>query len=85
MSTIETDSVLIIDNNATFLHLASRFLEEQDDMTIVGISSGGEEALVQAQELRPQVSLLDLAMPGISGLKAIALLRRALPELGLLS
>ena len=75
-------SVLIADDNPTFLRIVARFLEEQsrETVSVVATARGGEEALIQAEALRPQVVLIDLKMPGLSGLEAIPRLRRALPD-----
>ena len=73
-------TVLLVDDNPTFLRIASRFLERQNEVVVAGTAGGGEEALLQARALRPQVILLDLAMPDLPGLDAIPRLRVILPE-----
>lgn len=80
-------SVLLVDDNSTFLRLAARYLEAhgQNEVVIVGKARGGKEALVQAQELRPQVVLLDLAMPDLPGLEVIPRLRAMRPEVGIIA
>jgi len=80
-------SLLLVDDSPTFLRLVSRFLSEQypDEVLVVGIAEGGEAGLAQAQALRPDIVLIDLAMPGLPGLKAIPLLRGALPNLGIIA
>ncbi len=81
----ETISVLLIDDNATFLRIAARFLGDHDDIRIVGTAPGGEEGLRLAKKLKPQIILLDLAMPDLPGLDAIPLLREVLPEVKLIA
>jgi DNA-binding NarL/FixJ family response regulator len=76
-------SVLLVDDSPFFRRLAARFLEACDDVDLLGTADGGEGALAQAQALWPQVVLLDLAMPGMSGLEVIPLLRRILPQVGI--
>lgn len=80
-------SVLLVDDNPSFLHILTRFLHEynQGEVVVVGTADGDEQALVQARELRPDIVLIDLAMPGLPGLKAIPLLRAALPNLGVIT
>jgi DNA-binding NarL/FixJ family response regulator len=78
-------SVLLVDDNLFFRRIAARFLEAFDDVDLVGIADGGEGALAQAQALRPQVVLLDLAMPDMSGLEVIPLLRSLLPQVGIVA
>lgn len=84
---MESISVLLVDDNTTFLRIATQFLESQDDanMTVIGTASRGEEALEQAQELQPQVILIDLAMPGMPGLETIPHLRRMMPDVGIIA
>lgn len=78
-------SVMLVDDNPTFLRAASQFLGAHDGVTVVGTANGGEEALEKAQALRPQVVLIDLAMPGLPGLKAIPRLREMLPKSGIIA
>lgn len=77
--------VLLVDDNPAFLRMATRFLQEHCGSVVVvaGVAGGGEEALVKAQDLRPEVVLLDLAMPDLPGLEVIPRLRAALPEVGI--
>lgn len=77
--------VLLVDDNPAFLRMATRFLQEHcgNVVVVAGVAGGGEEALVKAQDLRPEVVLLDLAMPNLPGLEVIPRLRAALPEVGI--
>jgi DNA-binding NarL/FixJ family response regulator len=47
------------------------FLEVQDDLEVVGEAADGDEAVARAEELRPDVVLLDLRMPGTGGVAAL--------------
>jgi DNA-binding NarL/FixJ family response regulator len=78
-------SVLLVDDNPNFLRIATRFLEQHDDIVVVGAAGGGEEALALAQEVEPDVVLVDLAMPGLSGLETIPRLRAMLPAVGIIA
>jgi DNA-binding NarL/FixJ family response regulator len=78
-------SILLVDDNPSFLRIATRFLQEHDDVMVVGTAGGGEEALALAQDQQPDVVLIDLAMPGLSGLATIPLLRIVLPEVGIIA
>jgi two-component system, NarL family, nitrate/nitrite response regulator NarL len=79
---METVTVLLVDDHRLFLRLAVRFIQEQysPKLTLVGVAHDGYEALRQAKALQPQVVLLDLTMPGLSGLEVIPRLRAILPE-----
>jgi len=50
-------------------------LEEDDDVRVVGEASDGLESVRMARDLKPDVVVLDLAMPGLDGLEAIPLMR----------
>jgi DNA-binding NarL/FixJ family response regulator len=78
-------SVLLVDDNPGFLRIATRFLEQHDDVVVVGAAGGGEEALALAQDLEPDIVLVDLAMPGLSGLETIPRLRAMLPGVGIIA
>ena len=73
--------VFLVDDHEAFLRIATEFLQRHhDELTVVGAARGGAEALTQAQDLQPQVILVDLNMPGLSGLETIPRLRAMLPE-----
>jgi DNA-binding NarL/FixJ family response regulator len=76
---------MLVDDNPTFLRILSRYLQQYDEVTVVGTAGGVEEAVAKAEHLRPQLILLDLAMPGVSGLDAIPRLRRTLPEVSIIA
>jgi DNA-binding NarL/FixJ family response regulator len=78
-------SVLLVDDNPAFLHISTRFLQKHDDTVVVGTAGGGEEALALAQDLQPDIVVIDLAMPGLSGLETIPRLRAMLPEVGIIA
>jgi DNA-binding NarL/FixJ family response regulator len=79
-------SVLMIDDNLTFLRIATRFLDAYDDVVVVGTVSEGEIALAQAHALQPDVVLVDTAMSSLQeGLKFIPQLRAVLPRVGIIA
>ena len=59
---------LIVDDSSRFLDAARGLLERQG-ITVVGVASNSAEALAQAEELRPDVTLLDIDLGGESGLE----------------
>lgn len=75
-------SVLLVDDNPIFLRILTRFLEEHSrrEVIVVGSADGGGKGLNMASRLKPQVILVDLAMPDIHGLDLIPRLRASLPE-----
>jgi DNA-binding NarL/FixJ family response regulator len=66
---------LIIDDSPRFLDAARGLLERQG-ITVVGVASNSAEALQRAQELRPDVMLLDIGLGGESGLELARHLHR---------
>lgn len=65
-------SVLVVDDHALFRAGMLAVLTAMDDVEVVGEAADGESALRAVEELRPQVVLMDLRMPGIGGLAATA-------------
>jgi DNA-binding NarL/FixJ family response regulator len=78
-------SVLLVDDNPIFLHCAKRFLQQRQDVVVVGTISGGKWALDLAQNLKPDVALVDLSMSDLPGLELIPRLRAAAPEVGIIA
>ena len=72
--------VLLLDEQDSFLRAATDFLQREDELKVVGTAFGGAEALVQAQNLRPRVVLLDPSLTGGGGLEIIRHWRNLLPD-----
>jgi two-component system, NarL family, response regulator LiaR len=72
--------VLIVDDHAVVRGGLRLFLLAFDDLALVGEANSGEKALAQCAELRPDVILMDLVMPGMGGVEAIRLLRQRQPQ-----
>jgi DNA-binding NarL/FixJ family response regulator len=67
--------VLIVDDHAVVRRGLRTFLDVQDDIEVVGEAAGGDECLTAAASLLPDVILLDLMMPGRSGVDTLRGLR----------
>ncbi|MFB6718069.1 MULTISPECIES: response regulator [unclassified Streptomyces] len=70
--------VLLVDDHQVVRRGLRTFLEVQDDIEVVGEASDGAEGVAGAEELRPDVVLMDIKMPGTDGIEAL----RKLRELG---
>jgi DNA-binding NarL/FixJ family response regulator len=74
------DRVLVVDDAANLRELLTVLLEVEDDFEVVGTAADGQQAIAAAVALRPDVVLLDLAMPVMDGLQALPALRENLPQ-----
>lgn len=72
--------VLIVDDHTLFRSGVKLLLERQEGFEVVGEAGDGLEGVKAAKKLKPDVVLLDLHMPGTSGLKTIPLLLEELPQ-----
>jgi DNA-binding NarL/FixJ family response regulator len=76
--------VLIVDDHPVVREGLVAALEDESDFRIAGAAGSAEEALRVAAAARPDVILLDLELPGQSGIEAIPLLAAALPGAGII-
>lgn len=72
--------VLIVDDTADLRSLLRIKLSAVGAYTVVGEASNGVDAIRQAEDLQPELILLDLAMPQMNGLEALPLIRDAAPR-----
>jgi two-component system, NarL family, response regulator DesR len=72
--------VLLAEDQAMMRGALAVLLDLEDDLEVVAQVSTGTDILPTALELRPDVALLDIELPGLSGLDAAAALAQALPE-----
>jgi DNA-binding NarL/FixJ family response regulator len=77
--------VLLVDNSPVFLQLATRFLEAQGGIVVVGATDGSQRGLAQAPSCQPQVMVVDLGTPGLTNLEAVAQLRAMMPDVGIIA
>jgi NarL family two-component system response regulator YdfI len=75
--------VLITDDHAIVREGLRLILETSEDMEVVGEAPNGAEALRLVAEQQPDVVLMDLRMPGMDGLTAIAQLQRNYPQIAI--
>lgn len=72
--------IFLIDDHNLFRSGVKALLARQPDFEVVGEAADGLEGLKRAKEIKPDVVLLDLNMPGISGREAVKMLVEELPQ-----
>jgi len=77
-------SILIADDHTLFRNGIRALLEDEHDMVIVGEANDGREAVRFAAQLKPNVILMDIAMPLLNGLEATRQIKREHPEINVL-
>ena len=77
--------ILLVDDHEVVRRGLRGFLELQDDMEVVGEASDGAIAIARADELNPDVVLMDLLMPNVDGLTAIAAIKKSHPEMDIVA
>ena len=78
--TTPTVRVLLVDDHAVVRQGLRLFLGLDEGIEVVGEAANGEEALQEAERLRPEVVVMDLMMPVMDGITATRELRRRLPD-----
>jgi DNA-binding NarL/FixJ family response regulator len=72
--------VLIVDDHAVVREGLRTFLDLQDGIEVVGEAGDGEQAVDEAERLRPDVVLVDLVMPKLDGVQTMRALRERVPS-----
>lgn len=72
--------VLCVDDHALLREGITTLIRSQPDMVMVGEAANGEEALRQFRKHQPDVTLLDLQLPGMSGIDALLAIRADFPQ-----
>ncbi len=74
-------SIMLVDDHPMVRQGVTSFLETQKDIEVAGVASSGEEAVAVVAELKPDLVLMDLVMPGsIDGIEAIRQIKGLRPE-----
>src|SRR6516162_9910660 len=73
-------TLLIVDDHQLVRWGVRTFLAKQPDIVVVGEAASGDEALRLAEELAPDVALMDLVMPGMNGVEVTRRLKEISPR-----
>ena len=78
---VGTMRVLVVDDHPAFRHALSSALEMVDDIEVAGQAGGGLAACHEAEQLDPDVIIMDLSMPDLSGIDAMKRIHERRPDL----
>jgi DNA-binding NarL/FixJ family response regulator len=73
--------VLLADDDPTFLEALRELIDRQPELGVVGLAENGLEAIEQAEELDPDAVVIDVHMPLLDGVTAVAHMRHHNPSL----
>jgi len=76
--------VLLADDHELFRQGVRRLLESAPDLEVVGEAATGQDTVRLVEELAPDIVLLDIAMPALSGIEAARLIKTASPRTGII-
>jgi two-component system nitrate/nitrite response regulator NarL len=76
--------VLIVDDNAVVRSSLRRLFKTYPEFEVSGEAENGQDAIDKAERLKPDLIILDLAMPVMTGLEAAPVLRKMLPDAALI-
>jgi len=72
--------ILIVDDHAKIRNVLWRHLQDEEDFVVVGEAVDGRDGVAKAEELLPDVILMDVAMPEMDGIDATRLISERLPQ-----
>jgi DNA-binding NarL/FixJ family response regulator len=73
-------TILVVDDNPVVRRILCRIFEVEEDYEVCAEAANGKEAIERARKYKPDLIILDLALPDMSGLDAASELKRLLPD-----
>ena len=80
MMVVGSKRILVADDSDTSRGVLTKYLSAQRNLDVCGEAVNGEEAIEKAWELKPDLVLLDVAMPRTNGIVAASVLKEMIPE-----
>ncbi len=74
-------ALLIVEDHTALARILARFLREQDDLAVSAVVQTGEAALAQLPHLTVDLVLVDVSLPGMSGIDLVAAIGEQYPDL----
>lgn len=74
-------SVLLVDDYPIIRRMARQILERHSEIHVIGEADTGEEAVVQVARLKPAVVVIDIQLPGMTGIQATTVIKRQSPSI----
>lgn len=73
--------VFLVDDHDVVREGLKHMLASEEDIQVVGEAASGEDAVVQAQQLQPDIVLMDIKMPGMDGITATRKMQEKIPDI----
>ena len=73
-------SILLVDDFEPWLRFVQKRLDEESEMRVVGMALDGLEAIQKAEELQPNIILLDISLPMLNGIDAAEQIKKVAPK-----
>ncbi len=76
--------ILIVDDHSMLIDGLKDILDEQKDMEVIGATGDGQECIAMAKKLSPDIVLMDINLPGMTGITATRLIKKEAPAIKIL-
>jgi DNA-binding NarL/FixJ family response regulator len=76
----EQIKIMLVDDHNLVREGFSRMLELEEEFLVVGQAASADDALIKARQLRPDIILMDIKLPGINGIEATRMIKAELPD-----